>query len=108
MGNSMSLTAEQLHEWRLAMNYSVWMGMKSRCYSSKSTAYPHYGARGIVVCNRWHQFENFLADLGVKPGPEYAFGRIDHDGNYEPGNVEWQLVSENARESNSRPRRTLD
>jgi len=38
---------------------SVWAGMLARCYDNKSDAYSSYGAKGINVCNEWHNFQNF-------------------------------------------------
>ena len=39
--------------------YRVWVGMKSRCYSKKDTAYARYGGRGIRVCDEWQTWESF-------------------------------------------------
>jgi hypothetical protein len=68
---------------------AVWYGMHQRCYNPKAVSYQYYGERGIKVCDRWHKFENFVADLGVRPSLAYTLSRIDNDGNYEPGNVVW-------------------
>jgi len=67
----------------------VWWGMHQRCNNPKAVSYPLYGARGIKVCKRWHKFENFVADLGVRPSLAYTLNRINNDGNYEPGNAVW-------------------
>lgn len=77
-----------------------------RCYNSKSQSYPWYGARGIIVCKRWHDsFENFLADVGLKPSPKHTLERRDVNGNYEPGNVEWATFAEQG--ANKRNNRLL-
>jgi len=79
--------------------YSNFNAMWTRCTNPNSTAYKNYGARGIKVCERWQSFENFIADMGPKPSPDHTIGRIDHDDDYRPGNVEWQHKSLNARPS---------
>jgi hypothetical protein len=69
--------------------YDIWSGMRKRCENPQSKSYPDYGGRGIKVCERWHKFENFLADMGERPSDVHELDRIDNDGNYEPGNVRW-------------------
>jgi hypothetical protein len=64
--------------------------------------YPNYGARGITVCEEWHDpfaFYAYLDTLG--PCPEgYSIDRIDNDGDYEPGNIRWASSAE--QRANSR------
>lgn len=68
--------------------YNSWTHMLSRCRNPKEKQYKDYGGRGIRVCNRWHDFQNFLADMGEKPKGK-SLDRIDVDGNYEPQNCRW-------------------
>jgi hypothetical protein len=76
--------------------------MIARCYLPSQQNYPRYGGRGITICARWrNSFTDFLADLGEKPGPEYSLGRIDNNGDYEPGNARWETAAQQA--ANRRP-----
>lgn len=68
--------------------YSRWRGMLTRCYNTRNKAYPKYGGRGIKVCERWHDFNNFYEDVGDPP-EGLTLDRENVDGDYEPSNVRW-------------------
>ena len=73
--------------------YRSWQSMKQRCFNENAISYPHYGARGITVCDRWLDFINFYEDMGPRP-EGMSLHRIDNNGDYEPGNVRWATSSE--------------
>lgn len=77
--------------------YFTWFSMLRRCGDPEHHAYRNYGARGIRVCERWHEVANFISDIESSLGPRpegMSLDRICNDGNYEPGNVRWATWSE--------------
>lgn len=76
--------------------HAAWTAMLERCNISQHKAFAYYGGRGILVCKRWHTFENFLADMGEAPHKR-SLDRIDTNGNYEPGNCRWATNAEQTR-----------
>ena len=64
--------------------------MRRRCYDKNFVGYKNYGGRGITVCERWLEFQNFYDDMhesfdehvekfGEK---DTTLDRIDVNGNY--------------------------
>lgn len=77
--------------------YTTWKGMMRRCTCSTDKDYKNYGGRGIKVCERWESFENFLADMGLKPSLRHSIERTKNEGNYDPDNCCWALPDQQAR-----------
>lgn len=69
--------------------YYRWRAMLDRTTNPNHKGYPNYGARGIKVCERWHQFVNFMEDMGPRFDPSLELDRIDNDKGYDPDNCRW-------------------
>ena len=46
--------------------YKRWTSMINRCYNEKTPGYKRYGKMGVTVCERWHDFRNYVNDIEKK------------------------------------------
>ena len=75
-----------------------WGTMMSRCYNQNRSKYKDYGARGIKVCEDWHDirvFAKWCKENGYKP--ELQLDRIDNNGDYCPENCRFVSPRENSQ-----------
>lgn len=92
-----------IHGDRDARLYSVWKSMKKRCENSNHKDYKWYGAKGVIVCEEWHDytvFKEWALESGYNENAERGectIDRINHYGNYEPSNCRWVSIAEQNR-----------
>lgn len=84
---------------RRGPEFNAFNAARDRCRNRRRKEWNNYGGRGILFC--FVSFEQFLKEVGPRPGPEYSLDRIDVNGHYAPGNVKWSTPTEQA--NNRRP-----
>lgn len=73
--------ANKKHGMTGTREYRSWDSMMQRCNNPKNDRYADYGGRGIHVCQEWHDFTNFYADMGDRPDGA-TLDRIDNELGY--------------------------
>lgn len=77
------------HGMHKSAEYQAWADMRGRCQNKNHKSYDGYGGRGILVCERWNSFENFIADIGLRPSSDLSLERINNEKGYSPDNCKW-------------------
>ena len=90
------LRAERTHRKSDTRLYSIWTGMKTRCYNPKHHLFHRYGGRGIVMCGEWKSDFVAFYEWAMASGyaDELTIDRIDNDRGYCPDNCRWARVKE--------------
>ena len=74
-------------------SYTRWFSIKDRCYNRNNIHYKNYGGRGIIMWEGWIDnlvaFVEYIKSLPGSGNPKLSLDRIDNNGNYEPGNLQW-------------------
>lgn len=78
---------------RISPTYHSWAAMIGRCRHPVKRS---KGYKGVLVCEEWKDFRNFLADMGRRPKGTTLDRYPNRSGNYEPGNVRWATAKEQA------------
>lgn len=83
--------------------YRIWRKMIERCEKEYCKEYARYGAKGIKVCEEWHDFINFY-NWSMENGysDKLTIDRIENGKGYCPDNCRWadQLKQQNNRTNN--------
>ena len=100
--------AKCTHKQSYSRLYTIWIGMKQRCYYEKHKHFKNYGGRGITVCDEWKDDFQAFHDWSISHGYEdnLTIDRIDVNGNYEPSNCKW--ASTKVQGNNKRTNHTLE
>jgi len=84
--------ARKTHGMRGTPEFHAYYDAKQRCTNPKATKWSSYGGRGIKFL--FESFEEFFAEIGLRPSSEYSLDRENNDGHYAPGNVRWATVEQ--------------
>ena len=83
--------------------HNKWRWMMKRCYQKTASNYCVYGGRGVVVCDDWHLFENFMSWALLNGYDDnLTIDRLCSDDSYSPDNCRWITLFDNISRSSTR------
>lgn len=95
---NLKLNEKDNHRMTKHRAFQSWSHMMARCYNKNNKYYKHYGGRGIIVCEEWHDARNFCKwadDNGFEKG--LTIERKDVNGDYCPNNCCWIPKTEQSK-----------
>lgn len=86
------------HPHRKTRIFRIWKRMHQRCYEINCDDYKDYGAKGVKICDDWHEYYTFYS-WAISHGysDSLSIDRLDVTGNYSPSNCRWATSLEQAR-----------
>lgn len=79
---------------------SRWTNMLNRCNNVNSKSYKYYGKRGINVCEKWLNYNNFKRDMYSSFNVNLSLDRINNNKGYSKNNCRWTTA--NIQNNNTR------
>lgn len=93
------------HKMSNSRLYSIYRGMKDRCYNQNMPEYHNYGGRGITVCDEWLNDPSAFFKWSLENGysDDLTIDRKDNDKGYSPENCQWStfIEQQNNRSNNT-------
>lgn len=85
-----------IHGLRKHRLYSIWRGIKERCFNPNAKSYKRYGAKGITICDEWaNDFLNFYNwSMANGYSDILTIDREKNDKGYFPNNCRYTSYTE--------------
>lgn len=103
MAKSLISKQNKIHGKTGTYEHRIWMGMIDRC-NNEDRYFEYYKGKGIAVVKEWLGplgFQKFLDHVGPAPSKHHSIDRMKNHLGYEPGNVRWATIKEQARNKTS-------
>lgn len=88
------------HGFSKTPEYSIWSGIKARCYNQNHPSYKDYGAKGITMSDHLAaSFINFINEVGWQPSEDtrWSVDRIDNSKGYIENNLRWATYDQQVK-----------
>jgi hypothetical protein len=77
--------SHRIHGMSNSITRSSWGAMKTRCTNPNSLMWHIYGGAGIMYCDGFSSFKNFLEIMGKRPSRQFTLDRIKGELGYNCG-----------------------